>query len=59
MPTKHWMEQRQLITFWLLKEEYERFVAACKSEDKLQAAVLREAVQLMIKDGREGTEAST
>lgn len=48
MPTKQWMEKRQLITFWLLKDEYRRFREACEREQKGQSAVLRETVLVMI-----------
>lgn len=44
MPTQHWMEKRQLVTFWLLKEEYAEFVRACQESEVSVAEALRRTV---------------
>lgn len=48
MPTKSWIAKRRQHTFWLSKEESRQFIIACERENKSQADVLRETVQLLI-----------
>jgi len=48
MPTKEWMRKRQMLTFWLLKEEAEAFRRACEKENKRPTTVLRDTVQAMM-----------
>lgn len=48
MPTKSWMAERRQLTFWVTKDEAERFRTACEDEEKTQTQVLRETVQLLI-----------
>ena len=48
MPTKSWMEERQQVTAWLTKQEYDLLRRGCLEEGKSIADVLREAIQAML-----------
>ena len=50
--------ERRLVTFFLLRGEYEQFRMACEAEDKRMTTVLRDAVRLMIEKPQEAPDAA-
>ena len=52
MPSETWIADRKMLTVWLMRVEAEAFAAACKAAGKRQSDVLREAVLIMLQNGR-------
>ena len=48
MPTKEWMRERRLQTFWLTEAEEAVFSKACKKKGITKAEALREMAVVML-----------
>ena len=48
MPTKEWMKERRLQTFWLTEAEEAVFSKACKAKGISKAEALREMAVVML-----------
>ena len=48
MPTKEWMRERRLQTFWLTEAEEAVFSKACKKKGITKAEALRDTVLAML-----------
>ena len=48
MPTKEWMKERKLQTFWLTQAEEVIFAKACKQKGTTKAEALRDTVLAML-----------
>ena len=49
MPSPAWLASRQLVTFWLTRQEYADLKAACKAKGVTVAEAMRKAVDLIMK----------
>ena len=48
MPSDAWIKERVQSTYWLTKEEHQRFAVACREKGLTKASAIRSAVLAML-----------